>query len=62
MGEATRDSQDSKSEPKKDMKKTQGWIRMHTEEATRDSTVDEQQDTEAQSHDRKARKLEKPIE
>jgi hypothetical protein len=62
MGEATRDNQSATSEPKKDMKKTQGWIRMHTEEATRDSTVDEQQDTEAQSQDRKARKLEKPIE
>jgi hypothetical protein len=62
MGEATRDRQGSTSEPKKDKQKTQGWIRMHTDEDTRVSSVDEQKESEPQSHDRKARKLEMPIE
>ena len=62
MGETTRHNQSSTSEPKKDKQKTQGWIRMHTEEDARTPSVDEQQDSATQSDDRKARKLEKPIE
>jgi len=62
MGEATRDNQSSTSEPKKDKQKSQGWIRMHTDEAERTPYVEEHEDNLDQSRDQKPRKLEKPIE
>jgi hypothetical protein len=62
MGEATRDNQSSTSETKKDKQKTHGWIRIHTDEDAKTSSIDKPEDGEAQPHDHKARKLEKPIE
>jgi hypothetical protein len=62
MGEATRDNQSSTNEPNKDRQKRQGWIRMHTDEAERIPSVEEQDDSLDQSRDQKPRKLEKPIE
>lgn len=62
MGEATRDNQGSTSEPGENKRKSQGWIRMHTDEAERTPSVEEQEDNLDQSRDHKPRKLEKPIE
>ena len=65
MGEATRDKQSSSTESKNDVQKRQGWIRLHTDEGAKSPSVDkvdEPEDSVAQSHDRKVRKLEKPIE
>jgi len=62
MGEATRDNQSSTSEPEKDKRKSQGWIRMHTDEAEKTPSVEGQEDNLDQSRDQKPRKLEKPIE
>ena len=63
MGEATRDNQSSTGEPEKDRrKKSQGWIRMHTDEAERTPSVEGQEDNPDQSRDKKPSKLEKPIE
>jgi hypothetical protein len=62
MGEATRDKQSPTSEAEKDKKKSQGWIRMHTDEAERTPSVEEQEDNLDQSPDHKPRKLEKMIE
>jgi len=62
MGEATRDKASSGSESKKDKQKTQGWIRMHTDEDAKAPPEDEQQNKSVQSPDRKVRKLEEPIE
>jgi hypothetical protein len=62
MGEATRDNQSSTSEPEKDRRKRQGWIRIHTDEAKRTPSVEEQEDNLDKSRDQKPRKLEKPID
>jgi hypothetical protein len=55
MEKATRDKQSSTGESKKPQK-TQGWIRMHSDEKMKPPDVDEPLDTEAQSQDRKTRK------
>jgi len=62
MGEATRDNQSSTREPEKDRRRSQGWIRMHTDEAERTPSVEGQEDNPDQSRDKKPSKLEKPIE
>jgi hypothetical protein len=56
MEEDTRDKQESTSEPKRDKQKTQGWIRMHSEEKAKPPPVGEPLDEESQSHDHKIRK------
>ena len=65
MGETTSDKQSSTTRSKEDLQKRQGWIRMHSDEAGKASSIDEADDPEksaAQTHDRKVRKLENPIE
>ena len=61
MEEATRDKQSSTSGSKRNKPKTQGWIRMHSDEAMKSPPVEEPLDTEAQPGERKVRKeSEKP--
>ena len=55
MEEDTRDKQSSTIESKKPQK-TQGWIRMHTDEKMKPPDINEPLETEAQSRDRKTRK------
>jgi hypothetical protein len=55
MEKATRDKQSSTRESKKPQK-TQGWIRIHSDEKMKPPDVDESLDIAAQSHDRKTRK------
>jgi hypothetical protein len=63
MGEATRDSQSPASESKKGKEKIRGWIRMHTDDDTQLPSVEQSQDSEVQSPNRKPRKeLERPVE
>jgi len=62
MEEATRDKQSSTSGSKRNKPKTQGWIRMHSDEAMKSPTVDEPLDEEAQPREAKIRKEpEKPL-
>jgi hypothetical protein len=61
MEEATSDRESSESESKKNKQKTQGWIRMHTDEQVKPPSFDEHLDEESQPRDRKDRKeLEQP--
>ena len=67
MGEHSKNKRASTTEPTKDMQKTQGWIRMHSDEDAKTPQVDKPQDDEPQNTaseppDHKVRKLEKPIE
>jgi len=56
MEEATKDKQSSTSGSKKNKPQTQGWIRMHSDEAVKPPPVEEPLDTEAQPPERKIRK------
>ena len=65
MGETTSDKQGSTTGSKEDLQKRQGWIRMHSDESRKPSSTDEVDAPEVsatEAHDRKARKLENPIE
>jgi len=56
MEEATRDKQSSTSGSKRNKPKTQGWIRMHSDETMKSPPVEEPLDTEAQPGEREMRK------
>jgi hypothetical protein len=61
MEEATRDKESSTSESEKNKQKVHGWIRIHSDEKTKPSPVDEPLEEESQARDRKIRReLDKP--
>jgi hypothetical protein len=56
MEEATSDKQRSTSGSKRNRPKTQGWIRMHSDETMKSTPVSEELDDEPKSLDGKIRK------
>ena len=65
MGETTSDKESSTTGSKEDLQKRQGWIRIHSDESGKASSIDEVDNPEksaAEAHDRKGRKLESPTE
>jgi len=56
MEEDTSDRELSESESKRNKQKTQGWIRMHTDEHPKLPSVDEPLDVDSQPRDHKNRK------